>query len=493
MTKRLSIAAASLCLGLAAWLPARAEEPVIFEMADGNFYDPSTGFVAESRAMLLRMIADPSLAPAIAPPPVDPAPSAPSIHPAAEPTAMRRAIERAREMLSAKIEKERPKKPPVVSSTDVWVEVTLAVWNAATDEIRLVEVRKNGAKMAVETEGVDVDISVRKSNGVNSEFVIDDGGENVVVGVQYPIFKEKVVSRKKRQYELHDVVYVPYSPRLHTPEMAEWGRETLRGFVRQAYEELRALGVGSRAYPGRLVSDVVDPRLVEAIAVIEHVSERALLGENGPRVHESVYVILAANQRDAYAYSRSSAGAKGLVQFIPGTYALMAKRKELGLIQDFERGMSDPVNAIKASVAYLDAELAGMPPQIKDLYLADPLKAGEFLAAAYNGGGARIRKAIKAWGEAWDGDHEADIAELKRQHAMADADIASLKARIQKTSDAKKLKALKAELVEAQARHDRIYARQLQVKSGTLRAETVMYVKKLRRALGTDVVQYAGA
>jgi hypothetical protein len=267
-----------------------------------------------------------------------------------------------------------------------------------------------------------------------------------VVGVRYPIFRNVTVSAKKPRYQLEDVVYVPYSAKLHTPEMVAWGKETLDANVLKAYADYRALGLRSRAFPDRLLVDVVTPEQLEAIAIIEHLSEGSLLGANGRLAMESVYVVLGANQDDAYAYSRSSAGAKGLFQFIPSTYKLMAARKELKLDPDFETGMATPVNAIKAAVAYLDAELAGMPLAVKDLFAVDRDRVIEYLAAAYNGGGTRIRRAVAMWGDAWSEPHAGEIAAASKRHGARSATVTKMK-------------------------------------NATLRDETISYVKKLRQTL----------
>lgn len=454
MRTRNLIAAVLAAVSLLAVPAARAEEPLILEMADGRFYHPDSGTLGASKDEILRR-----LSPIVIESAAPPAPP------------LRNAIERARVLLERRVAEElaRNPEPDVVTRFDVWVEVTLAVWNARTDEIRLVEARKNGAGLRF--DGADPGISVRRNNGVNSEFALDDG-DQVVVGVRYPIFKDISVSKRKPRYELHDVVYIPYSSRLHVPEMVAWGRETLRTRIGMAYGALRAGGIRSRAFPDRLLTEVIDPELVEAVAIIEHLSEGSMLGPNSLAAMESVYIVVAGNQDDAFIHSRSSAGARGLVQFIPGTYALMAKRKELGLIQDFEKGMNDPVNAIKAQIAYLDAELAGMPLVVKDLYAVDKDRVNEYLAAAYNGGGTRVKRAIAAWGDRWSEAGVEDLAALTRLHKKVDAELAALK----KTGT-------KAEIAAKQKEHDGIAAREIAAKKGTLRAETIGYVKKLRQML----------
>jgi hypothetical protein len=449
MTHRTRFAAAVLASLSFFWgvSSAKAEGPIMLEMSDGRFYNPATGLSAESRGLLVKLLeAQSSPAQAIAAtttedvPPVAESPEQPEPAPTLE-----NAVLRARAVLQERIDAAEKKKPDVVTSYDVWVDVTLAVWNARTNEIQYLEASKNGMKLKFDEAPDAYSISVKRNNGVNSTFVVDSG-ERVVVAVRYPIFKDVSVSKKKPRYELHDVVYTPYSDGLHTAEMAAWGKNVLRLEIDAAYEALRSSGVRSRAFPDRLMADVVDPHLVEGIAIIEHVGLPALSGPNAKEAMDAFYVTMAGNQDKAYIYARSSAGALGLVQFIPSTYAMMAKRKELGLIADFTKGMSDPVNAIKAQIAYLDAILASMPLSVKDLHYVDPARVDEYLAASYNTGETRVKRAIAQWGDEWSELHTDEIAALAKKKGSKSAAVNTMK-------------------------------------KGTLLPETATYVKKLRQAL----------
>lgn len=468
-----AIAAASFLGGFA----ARAEDcgPGILEMANGVYYRPSDGRSAVSCADLSAPAPAPSEMPSETPPPSDipaPAPAFPLIS----------AIRRAREMLQSAIDADvaAQKKQEIVSSYDVWVDVTLAVWDSRTDEIRLVHAGKNGAKLDLDS-GADVGVSVRFNNGVNTQYAVA-GGDKFVVAVRYPIFKDIAVTQRKPRYQLQDVVYTPYSTPLRTPEIVALGKETLRANIARAMAEYRAAGIMSRAMPGRLLVDVIDPKLLEAIAVIEHLGE-ASVAADAEAAASSFYTIIAANQDAAYAYSRSSAGARGLVQFIPSTYALMVKRSELGLIKDFDTGMADPVNAIKAQLAYLDAELASMPLSIKDLYAVDPARVDEYLAAAYNGGGGRVRKAIKAHGDEWSADPAARRAVLQKRYDALFAEADKLKKKILAEDDPASWKPMQKRLNASRAERAQVTAKLNGLTASSLRTETAIYVQKLRAIL----------
>jgi hypothetical protein len=466
-----------------------AEEPtipgVLGPMADGSYYHPASDLHAPTlrhmrEALGLAPVETPAVeTPAVAEPVPSPVPSSGDTQIV---FTLRNAISRAREAFAKKIAEQEAAKEKirVVTSYDVWVDVTLAVWNPATDEISYVDLSKNGTKVKMESEATQLSVSVRKNNGVNSEFAVAGAEGARVVAVKYPIFKSVGTARRPK-YELHDVVYVPYSSAIHEESTVSWGRERLDATMAAVYAELRAAGTRSRAYPDRLMADVVDPDWVRSIAMIEHLGMNALEADTR-RAMDSVYVILGTNQEDAYAYSRSSAGAFGLVQFIPSTYKLMTRRTDLGLIVDFETGMRNHHNAIKASVGYLDAELASMPLAVKDLYYVDEARVGEYLAAAYNGGGGRVRKAIRSFGDGWSEDGAKKIEEMRAERRQVLDRIAALKAKAKKV-DAKALKTVKADLSKAEARNKQLFDAIELAKVSKLRAETAEYVMKYRAVM----------
>jgi hypothetical protein len=510
---RLSLVIATVLLGLLAGvISAQAAELNIVPMVGGGFIELTTGATgataAEARAKAEALPAQANIgtvittatstAPAVAAAPPTPVISDPdqiadasatpeqpgtSIAISPAPSPLRDAVTRGRALIAAKIQAEaaKLKKPRTVTSTDSPVNVTLAVWHAQTGEVQLVNLVKSGTKVKPDDD-TDLSISVGRSNGVNSEFVVAGTDDSYVVAAQLPIYKEKWLTKKKKVYEVTDVVYSPYSSKLDTADTVAWGRDTLNGYVNDVYAELRESDVKSRAFPGRLLADVIDPDLARAIVLIEHLSPQSMQGDPTGAA-ESVLVTMALNQEDTYAYSRSTAGAMGLVQFIPSTYKLIAKRAELQLNPNFEQGMSDPHNAIKAEVAYLDASLADMPLSVRDLLYVNPSRVAEYLAAAYNGGDTRVRKAIATWGETWSADHSAEVASLSAQHNSLASQIKSLKAQVKKAKTATVAKKLKNDLYLAQKKYNSVTATLTADQSGTLRVETVGYVQKLRAAL----------
>lgn len=385
-----------------------AAEPLIFHMADGQYFHPASGMVRESKERILSELG--LVVEAEAPAPVvTPPPPVVGVLPAAAVSAptLKDAVIASREAFQAQVDARNASGAAYrrVGTYDTLVDVTLAVWNSETKTIAYIDIKKNGTQISVETPGVPYTIRVDRTNGVNSQFGFDDHGEHVVVAVKYPIFKR--VPGAEGWFDLEPIVYTPWSKRLHTPEIVAWGKQILLEMITDVYGELRTNDVRSLAFPERQLADVIGPELVQSISVIEHVGINSLSGERGPYIMDSVFVILATNQDTSYAYSRSSMGAKGMAQFIPSTYEIVKRRTDLNLDPNFETGMANARNAIKAMVGYLDAELNYLPLSVQDLYYVDKPRVYEYLAASYNGGGVRVRRAILMWGDTWSDPHVA--------------------------------------------------------------------------------------
>ena len=118
-------------------------------------------------------------------------------------------------------------------------------------------------------------------------------------------------------------------------------------------------------------------------------------------IHETL-VILGTNRENAYRYSASKAGARGLFQFIPDTYRRIAwlyPRAELK--RDFVPGMEDHENAAKASFLLFDADMRALSNGEKEQVLNEPQALGRFLASAYNCGSGKTKGAMDRHGENW--------------------------------------------------------------------------------------------
>ncbi|HJQ69339.1 MAG TPA: transglycosylase SLT domain-containing protein [Blastocatellia bacterium] len=273
-------------------------------------------------------------------------------------------------------------------------EMALAIMDSAGD-IRIARGIKRDKGLDVLTSGFL--LNVRRDNGINSDIAVlqPEGGK--VLAVKYPVSNEG--NRFGPGESVIQAIYTPYSAEIKNNEVIERGIEIQTDLIKRAYARLSERAVFSRAYPGRKVVDVVPQDVLTVLLMNEHI-DPGLFKSSGlakPLV-EQVLTIIATNREKAYAYSVSSAGARGLVQMIPSTYRLIASRyPSARLDPSFSAGMSDPVNAIIAQVLLCDSDWESIRSQ-SDI---GPDRVGPYLAAAYNGGVGRVLSVLKHDKEEW--------------------------------------------------------------------------------------------
>ena len=263
--------------------------------------------------------------------------------------------------------------------------ILLAIENVKTREIRVVKVHP---RLGVNSEGVIIEPG--KSNGVNTKFTIVQPQHHIVLALRRPV---------RHGTTFREVVYTPYTDGLDIPAVRDAGLDYLKNVLREAKNDLIKRGVR----PLSCNSFVSDETSV-ALAIIEHIDPLKFeSGKYTPEkfIHETL-VILGTNKQDAYRYSASKAGARGLFQFIPKTYKRMVQLyPRAGLNKDFIKGMEDHVNAAKSSLLLFDADLRVMTNGKKEQLMDDPQALGRFLASAYNCGSGKTRSAMDRHGEYW--------------------------------------------------------------------------------------------
>jgi hypothetical protein len=263
--------------------------------------------------------------------------------------------------------------------------ILLAIENLKTRDIRAIRVHP---KLGANAEGIVVEPG--KANGVNTKFTIVHPEHHIVLALKRPV---------RHGTTFREVVYTPYSDGLDIPAVREAGLDYLKKILQDAKNDLIKRGVRPLSCD-KFVSDETSV----ALAIIEHIDP--LKFESGKYtaeklIHETL-VILGANKEDAYRFSASKAGARGLFQFIPKTYKRMVQLyPQAGLNKDFVKGMEDHVNAAKASLLLFDADLRVVTNGKKDHLMEDPQALGRFLASAYNCGSGKTRGAMDRHGENW--------------------------------------------------------------------------------------------
>src|SRR5207302_444347 len=139
--------------------------------------------------------------------------------------------------------------------------------------------------------------------------------------------------------------YTSAHPALLSSEVVKHGQAYVRTMLDLAAQRLKERG------------QTISPALVdiaERLCVVEHVDHDRFRREDRTSLYNEVYSLFALNELDTYRYSVSSAGAGGMVQMIPWSYALMRQRHPgVGLNPDFVVGMRNHGNALEAMLLYM--------------------------------------------------------------------------------------------------------------------------------------------
>ena len=273
--------------------------------------------------------------------------------------------------------------------------VTIAALDRETGRTHFITVSKEtfltkGSQIsALSSEGVAVNVTVVRANGVNTALTVftPDGTSLAPLTIEYPI--EKGGQFKELAY------YTSAHPALLSKDLTHSGQAYVRSMLDLAAKRLRDKGV------------MISPMLVdvaERLCVVEHVDHQRFRDENRLALYEEIYSLFALNQIDTYRFSVSSAGAGGMVQMIPWAYNLERERHPgVGLIPDFVTGMRNHNNALQAMLLYMHDTWNEMTAndEVKYALEAKIATPSELLAAGYNSNAAKLPGYLKRGGDGW--------------------------------------------------------------------------------------------
>jgi hypothetical protein len=275
-------------------------------------------------------------------------------------------------------------------------QMALAVMDSRGNiEIARAIKRENGKGFEVLTSGII--LSIRRENGINSDIACLQPANGKVLAVKYPVSNQN--NRFGADAAVIQAIYTPYSPEIKTQEIVNLGLKVQTEFINKAYDRLKSRDVASAVFPAKKVTEVIPKDILRILLLNEHIDPSLFKSASSAKnLSEQVLTIIATNKEKAYAYSISSAGARGLVQMIPSTYAMLMRKYPLaGLKSDFSSGMVDPVNAIMAQVLLCDSDWQ----TISNKKTISKENIGPYLAAAYNGGVGRVMSILQDDEEGW--------------------------------------------------------------------------------------------
>lgn len=273
--------------------------------------------------------------------------------------------------------------------------VTLAALLPETSQIHLIRINKQtflqkGSEVsAVSTLGLPVQIRIVRANGVNTAVTIFDDKNRSLS----PLVVEFPIERKGVFREM--AYYTSAHPALLSPDLMKTGQTYVNSMIDLAVKRLR-----DRGKP--IAPHLID--IAKRLCIVEHVDHERFRNENRIALFEEIYTLYALNELETYRYSVSSAGAGGMVQMIPWTYALMRERHPgVGLNPDFVAGMRNHGNALEAMLLYMQDTWNDLSvnEDVQAALAAKEATPTEIIAAGYNSNAAKLPGYIRRAGAGW--------------------------------------------------------------------------------------------
>jgi hypothetical protein len=292
---------------------------------------------------------------------------------------------------------------------DVEKDIALRVLNLETCTTQVITVKKAYVSpvtqkrvttyqaVVVAPPGWDVRV-VRRANGIQwnawaTEYKIVSPANMTVIGVVYPTIENP--GAKNQTVTM--VTYAPHGVDTRTPEVTAAGLDYLETVASRAYHDLRRQGVMSKAFPQKLVADVVpfSPDHQVRLALIEHLDMTEFILDPTWTL-QRLLTVVGLNQATTAANTCSKASACGLMQFTSGTYKTVRQGYPAATLnKDFVAGAQDHLNSMKAALLLHDLNLASLMKAFGPSIATDK-HLEEYLAAAYNTGVSRVINVVRA-------------------------------------------------------------------------------------------------
>ena len=273
--------------------------------------------------------------------------------------------------------------------------VQLAAFNSTTGQMNVLSIdkasflTKGGDYQMVSNLGANLRVRIVRANGVNTSVIVSDAATRRALYplmVRYPIEKSGNVQ---------PAYYVSAHPALVSEELAASGKTYVSSMLNQAAQSLAADGI-------YIPADLIE--VASHLVIVEHTDHKRFREEDRAEIYPEVLSLYALNRGDTYRYSVSSAGAGGMIQMIPRTYAAIREQHpNVTLDPNFVSGMQNHANALKAMLLYINDtwEFLQSQDEVKQALSSGTATKIELLAAGYNSNPYRLPKYLANGGSGW--------------------------------------------------------------------------------------------
>jgi hypothetical protein len=298
----------------------------------------------------------------------------------------------------AEAKRQLQSKPQLIASEDPKLQtnfVRIAFMDPRSSKIDFVTLSKDvylktgAVNQASSTDGRMITVRTIRSNGTNTPIQVVDGNgvAQLPLMVQYPV-------EKGGRY-IETAYYMSTHPGLVTPEVVNAGKLYVHNVIEIARDRLQQKGFS-------IQSGVAD--IAERLATVEHVDHDRFRKEYQKNIYDDIFTLYALNEGQTFRYSVSSAGAGGMVQMIPSTYAMIRSRyPNVGLMPDFVEGMRNHINATQAMLLYMQMTWNDLSSNAS---VANAMASGiasqkQLMAAGYNSNPAKLGGYLDRGGSNW--------------------------------------------------------------------------------------------
>jgi len=164
-------------------------------------------------------------------------------------------------------------------------------------------------------------------NFINTRFKVTKPENTIVFAQRRPVRS----ASKDGGYEMG--VYTSYAPEMDTKTMRTAGMDYLRLLQHLAYNRIQDHDVRSLVAPNATVAEKIPTSMVLRLMIAEHIDPLHMKYVGIEQCIHEVLITIAANRGRAYTYAKSSAGARGMPQFIEDSYQMVRDNYPKALLE----------------------------------------------------------------------------------------------------------------------------------------------------------------
>jgi len=139
-------------------------------------------------------------------------------------------------------------------------------------EIRWVAKKKKEAILENQNKNFEIEIEKRLSglawNQFNTPFVVKNPSGKIVIANKYPMPRGLDLAGKLKTKE---IIYSSYNSSLHIKEVVSYGNEYFDKILSEVDSELKRKNVFSRAFPAKLVANLIPSLFIKRTILAEHI------------------------------------------------------------------------------------------------------------------------------------------------------------------------------------------------------------------------------